>query len=374
MKETNKVGENSLPKICLISVSSAHYRSEIYSLMDLCLGVDFIFGNSVSSFKSIDSNLLRNVKRTKIVHLIGRLIYLPNVISYSKGYDVIIDNLGIYCVSGWLLWIVSKVRGQRLYYWAHGWYGKEYGLKRMLKCLLYKQADGVLLYGNYARDLMIKQGFKPEKLHVIYNSLSYSTQLKIRETIKESDIYVDHFGNDNPVLIFIGRLTKVKCLDLLIEALTVMRDHGKMCNLVVIGDGIEKASLQEMAKKRDLERQCWFYGASYNEMENSKLLFNADICVSPGNVGLTAIHSMTYGTPVITHNSFAWQMPEFETIKEGKTGSFFNKGDVSSLAAVIEKWLLNHQDRNRVRLDCYSVIDSCWNPKYQLNTFKKVLF
>ena len=34
----------------------------------------------------------------------------------------------------------------------------------------------------------------------------------------------------------------------------------------------------------------------------SKYLYYADICVSPGNVGLTAIHSLTYGTPVNSQN------------------------------------------------------------------------
>ena len=55
----------------------------------------------------------------------------------------------------------------------------------------------------------------------------------------------------------------------------------------------------------NLQDQIWFYGACYDESKLGELIFNADLCVSPGNVGLTAVHSMGYGTPVITHNNFA---------------------------------------------------------------------
>ena len=44
--------------------------------------------------------------------------------------------------------------------------------------------------------------------------------------------------------------------------------------------------------------------------------------VSPGNVGLTAIHSLSYGTPVLTHNNFNNQMPEVESIQPGFNGYF----------------------------------------------------
>lgn len=57
-------------------------------------------------------------------------------------------------------------------------------------------------------------------------------------------------------------------------------------------------------------------------MTNAEFIYNADLCVSPGNVGLTAMHSLVFGCPVITHNCFEWQMPEFEAIQPGITGDF----------------------------------------------------
>ncbi len=65
--------------------------------------------------------------------------------------------------------------------------------------------------------------------------------------------------------------------------------------------------------------------------------YNASVCVSPGNIGLTAIHALSFGCPIITHNNFAEQMPEFESIKPSKTGYFYQQGDIADLKDKIRK-------------------------------------
>lgn len=56
---------------------------------------------------------------------------------------------------------------------------------------------GVFCYGNYARELMISEGFNSEKLYTIHNSLAYEQQIKVRKELKETLLYKEHFGNDN---------------------------------------------------------------------------------------------------------------------------------------------------------------------------------
>jgi glycosyltransferase involved in cell wall biosynthesis len=234
--------------------------------------------------------------------------------------------------------------------------------------------DGVFLYGNYARDLMIQNGFNPSKLHVIYNSLNYDEQLVIRKELTRSDIYSNYFRNTNPVIIFIGRLTKIKDLPLLIEAVSKLRDEGKFYNVVLVGDGEDRDFLRQDVEKRGLSNQVWFYGASYDERKNAELIFNADLCVAPGNIGLTAMHAMMFGCPCMSHDDFAYQMPEFEAIKPGVTGDFFKRNDPSSIASAIDKWFLeNGSRRESIRSECYQEIDSKWNSHNQINILKQVL-
>ena len=49
--------------------------------------------------------------------------------------------------------------------------------------------------------------------------------------------------------------------------------------------------------------------------------------VSPGNTGLNAVHALSYGTPVATHNNFNKQMPEAAVVEDQITGFLFNENE-----------------------------------------------
>ena len=92
------------------------------------------------------------------------------------------------------------------------------------------------------------------------------------------------------------------------------------------------------------------------------------------DVGLTAIHSLMFGTPVITHDDFAYQMPEFEAIQKDVTGDFFSHGHVESLVNTVSNWLdKKTAKREEVRMACFKEIDEQWNPQFQMKVIKSVL-
>jgi glycosyltransferase involved in cell wall biosynthesis len=144
-------------------------------------------------------------------------------------------------------------------------------------------------------------------------------------------------------------------------------------NVVFIGEGEGKEALQKKANELGLNNKVWFYGPCYKEEEIGNLVYNADVCISPGNVGLTAMHTMVYGTPVITHNDFSKQMPEFEAVEKGITGDFFKSGDLQDILVVVKNWFNEGYNRNVIRENCYDKIDKYYNPKYQLKIIKEVL-
>ena len=191
-------------------------------------------------------------------------------------------------------------------------------------------------------------------------------------------IYTEHFGNKHPVLLFIGRLEANKRIDQLLHSLVRMNKQGRAVNLVLVGDGSEQEALRELAQRLGVAEQVWFYGPSYAEPEIGQLLYNADLCVSPGNVGLTAMHAMMYGLPVASHRDFTRQGPEVEAIIEGKTGFLFTPDSLDDLTESILSWLeryaLQSVQREEVRANCYQIIDAKYNPSHQLQVLRKALF
>lgn len=366
-------------RIAMLFPYAPSYREAIYRKMDACMDVHWFFaGNAERNLRLLDYSVLKScnlgMSEKKVFGPVTRYAGVNNL---GLGcYDVIIIAGIIKNITEWILLLKygRKKKGPKVLLWTHGWYGKESKFQRVIKKFYFSLADGLLLYGNYAKEGLIKLGVEEKKLFVIHNSLDYDVQLANRIQISETTIFKEHFHNDYPVLIFLGRLTRIKHLDMLLDAVSILNQQGEKANIVFVGDGEMKDSLQKQTKKLELNDRVWFYGECFDEKRNAELLYNADLCVAPGNVGLTAMHSLMFGCPVLTHNDFKWQMPEFESIKEGKTGSFFEMDNVKSMATKISAWIKGPgKDREKIRKSCYSEIDNYWTPEYQIGVIENAI-
>ncbi len=365
-----------MKNICCIFNSAPHYRFPIYKLMSDYFKCNFIFSQNpfkVEDIVQINSNELAGTKKVKCKSfLFGQLYYQKNVVTTIWKYDVIILGGMINCLSDWLILFLSKFTGTKVFLWTHAWYGRETIIKSIVKKIFYNLATANFVYGNYAKSLMNRKGFNPQKIFVIYNSLNYDIQVNLRTKLKKSNIYFNHFNNHFPTIIFIGRLTISKNLEMILKSIFLLQKKGVNCNVTFIGDGPAKKKLISLVEAMRLKKYTWFYGETYNEIEIANLIYNADVCVSPGNVGLTAIHSLAYGTPVITHNNFYLQMPEFEAIIPSILEIFLSIMMMNHWHILSQNGFIEEIEK-KVRRDCYDIIDKNWNPKFQLDILKIAL-
>ena len=361
--------------ICLIAGSAPLYRKPIYMLMGQKFGCDFVLGAGPTKQMNI-MELPNKVTAVETLRL-GKLpLYRQKgALRLSKGYDVLILCMGLISITEWLILLSARLRHQKTYIWSHGWLGKDRGIKKFLSRIYFGLSDGIFVYNERSTALMGEGGIKREKLHTIYNSLDYDAQLPLRLSMTPMSVYSDYFKNDNKNIVFIGRLTKVKRFDLLIDAISILKQRGEFVNVTFIGDGVDRQNMESMIIEKGISEQVWFYGACYDEITNARLIYNADLCVSPGNIGLTAMHVLMFGCPAITNDDYDHQMPEFEAIKEGVTGSFFRAGSSQSLANCISNWFSsNIAKREEVRHNCFAEIDAKWNPHNQLKILSRVLY
>lgn len=365
-------------KIAMVFPYAPSYREPIYKLMDKEFDCTFFFcGNSNRGLKYMDYSHLKNVDQQLQEGTKGPFEFYHGIskIDFSD-FDVVMHPGTIRNLSSWYMVLKLHLMRHRpkIAIWTHGWYGKENKVEVFLKRLYFRLMDRICVYGEYARKGLVSIGVPEAKITTIYNSLDYERQLLLRQSISKSDIYEEHFGNKHPVIIMIGRLNARKKLDMLIDAVAQLDKNGESYNLVFIGDGEDRINLEKLTDGYGLSQRVWFYGACFDERANSELLYNADLCIIPGDIGLTAIHAMTLGVPVISHNLFKYQGPEFEAIVPGVTGEFFIHDNLESLCSTISNWFKSKSiKREEVRSACYSEIDKHWNPHYQLNILKQVL-
>lgn len=361
-------------KICIFGGASL-YRLPLYNLMADTFDCDFYItrfsDGRDKSIKSYNYTSLKNFKgETVLKSVLGKLNWNSSVFKLFRmpyRYYVV---AGAWDLSSWLLILLCTFTKKRVYSWSHGLYGRETGMRLWLKSLFFKLCDKNIVYNERSRELMIKRGIRPENVVSVHNSVDYEEQLQFRDTF--SDIYKAHFQNELPVIFFIGRLVEDKKLDQLLDATCILAKNGSPINIVLIGDGPSKQSLIERVEYLGIQEYVWFYGACYDEHEKSELISNADLCVTPGAIGLTCMDSMMFGTPVITNDDFNNQGPEHAAIREGVTGDFFKVDDVKDLVEHISKWLSTSKSRKLIRENCYQEIDNYWTPQYEVEQLKKV--
>ena len=195
-------------KIIIQDLIAPLYRRGIFELLDKDFNVTWLFGKGADGIKELDWSLLKDVKEAKIVRFLNPFYLQKGIIKYlfSRKRISFVVNGEPYFVTSWVVSILARIiPNKKVYFWTHGWYGRESFLKKTIKKIYFRLPTKSFIYGNYARNLMISNGLPSDKLVVIHNSLDYDVQLRIRERLKPSDIYKSHFKNNNANIIFIGR-------------------------------------------------------------------------------------------------------------------------------------------------------------------------
>jgi glycosyltransferase involved in cell wall biosynthesis len=104
-------------------------------------------------------------------------------------------------------------------------------------------------------------------------------------------------------LVVVGRLMAHKRVDMLFEAMALLRAAGTPLTCRVIGDGPERASLREKANALGLADAVEFRHDVSEQKEIYGLLKAARVCVFPSareGFGIAALEALACGMPVIT--------------------------------------------------------------------------
>jgi len=366
------------------------YSKPLWYELAASKNVNYTFYSSRSGFsgiKTIDINESKNINANgrlnwfflKSIFIRNALVFQFGLIAkcFKTNFDCYILLGEMYSFSNWIAALICKARRKPLLFWGHGLYGNENIIKKTFRLLYYKIADFHLVYGNRSRNILIESGFNPDKIYTIYNSLDYHLHCKFYQGRNSDDLErlkkTLFTGNYTlPIVIFIGRLTKDKKNSLLLEAIRLCKIRGNSYNCLIVGGGAEIDNLRTLSDSKGISDSVLFFGPSYDEAINSQLIMLAECCVSPGNVGLTAIHSMTLGTPVITHGNMCNQGPEAEAVLEGVTGAFFEENNVDSLSRVIDEMILT-KGKRKMEANCVKQIRDYWNPGKQKEIFDRAV-
>jgi len=198
-------------------------------------------------------------------------------------------------------------------------------LRRKIQKYTARNAEVILVPSKYLKKIVSDGwGVDEYKIRVVYNALE-ETEVSIS---KEEAIKELHLSGE--VLVSAGRLVPWKGLDVLIEVVALLSKEKPGLNLVIIGDGPEKDTLEKKARNIGVSDRVLFTGALPKE-KLMKYLVGGDLFVlNTGYEGFShqLLEVMSVGMPVITTKIGG----NPELVEDGKNGilvEYNNKEDLS---------------------------------------------
>ncbi|MFA7277906.1 MAG: glycosyltransferase [Candidatus Gracilibacteria bacterium] len=185
----------------------------------------------------------------------------------------------------------------------------------------YLKVIGLNIMGDKVNNMLAKLGWKYANLY--YNSADLVTtptestrkalvKYKIKRPTKtiSNGIRVPHLSKEKLTkhhasnnLLYVGRLSREKNLDILIKAFKIVHDKKSELRLIVIGDGPAQNDLEELARTEGLEKFIHFKGKiPFEKLLESNTYIDAAMFVSASTSetqGLSIIEGMSYGLPVV---------------------------------------------------------------------------
>lgn len=357
-------------KIVLFTDQGAHYREPIFRQVseEVPSGVEIFFyipSNKRENFNiSSDDIGIDNVVRFENFYLSRKcFVQWPAVkVALLKNCDLIILWGGINIVSNYLAIILAKITKKKVFLWGHGAYGDEKFFRKVLRMAMYIFADHQFTYGERGAEI-VKQWLPRKKVTPIYNSLDFKRLNAIYLKLDDTRLKWD--------FIFVGRITKVKNLELLFQALRIAKRDEKEYSVIIVGSGENEAALKKLAVRFKIEKNIFWAGPCYDDIVLAKYFKQSRFCISPGNIGLMAMHAFYFRTPVITHGRMEKQMPEAEVVVHRKNGLFFEYENAEDLYKVMDH-------STKVELSAYSdqayeSVRKRFTPLAQSNIFWSVI-
>lgn len=143
----------------------------------------------------------------------------------------------------------------------------------------------------------------------------------------------DSAKKDEKNILFVGNILPVKRLDLLIQAMPMLKSSG--AKLVVVGEGPEMLHCRGLVQQLRLDSRVVFVGLQAKKEDMAEYYTSASCVVVPSDYesfSLVAIEAMACGVPMVLSNASGLSRRNAQAI-------FFEKGSAASLAQAIDKAL-----------------------------------
>ena len=320
-----------MKSLAFIQPSIEIYRNDFYSRLNKVF--------ALSLFASKRNILLdKDINYKKIIHLETKYFeiqFFNYLNAFKSDHIVLTGNLKL--LSNYIIIFLNIFFKRKIYFLNHVLSKKHSKSKFIINKIIYYFLNGVITY-NKIEEKFLKRFYGLKKCKSIDNGLIKVDQNDINFNKREKIF----------TIIFIGKITKKVDFDFLIDSLS---KFNKKCHLNIVTTSL---SIRKIDKKLDeLKRFNRLISIdTYVDIHENNLLINifnnSHFMVYPGSIGLSLIHSLNFGVPVIIPKRRYFHKPEIYAFKHNHNGFYYKN---------------NHHDFINVILNCLNIYKT---KKYQI--------
>jgi len=244
-------------------------------------------------------------------------IFLYNILSSTKIINSLMGKedykFDLVCVHDWLSGIAGNIIKNEtkipVVFHVHSTeWGRSGGagseVVTHLENQMAERADHIVTVSEAMREDLVRHGWQASKISVVWNGVDpekYDPSLVKPEAIHR--VRERHgVPKDGNMILFIGRLTWVKGVRNLVQAMpSVIKDYPKS-KLVILGRGEEQKDILELAERLGVANNVICQFEFVSEPERITSYAAADACIFPSTYepfGIVSLEAMSLAKPVV---------------------------------------------------------------------------
>ena len=363
MINTERGISNGIKKTLLISYffppeigGIQNYLYHLYQGLDADKVV--ILANKNDKDRELEFDKKQNFKIYRKRFLAPKFIKLWSVFLFFKIFKIIkrekIEFLQFghyheFCFTGIFYKIFFKLPYSIYFHGIDLFIVKKNKLRFLLFKLAAKNAKIIIANSNFIADCLIKFGVAEEKIKIITPAVDFQ---KFNLKDKEQSLIDKYQLNEKRVIMSMGRLTRIKGIDLAIRALPQVIKEIPNLAYLIIGDGPDdyRKELEGLIGDLNLNNYVFFAG-EINDLEEEKSRYYnlTELVIMPSreikyekyshieSFGIVALEAQLMAKPVIATNIGGLK----ESVLDRETGILFPNEDIDALGLAIIKLLKN---------------------------------
>lgn len=269
----------------------------------------------------VDLILVRDLPLALTAAILGKLYRIPVVFDMAEHYPAMLED--------------------RLRYTPTGFFGRlarHPGTARLVERWVLRLVDHIIVVVEESRDRLVQAGCQAEHISIVGNSP--------RVDLWESRFAPPLRGNQDGRLnmVYLGNLDGIRGLDVVIQAMRLLKDDGFLAHVTVIGDGPKLDALRQTAQEMGLGDQAEFVGRL--ALNDEKAMARVKHIMTSSHIGLIPHYAteacnttvpnklfdyMVMGLPVIVSD----MKPSARIVLHEQCGEVFKDRDPRDLARAI---------------------------------------